>query len=550
MTKYDEQLNRMLSLMEDKNAPTAKKSSSIEYHANGADGKVYGIIKEGTKYYIKETENGKENIAESYDYIGGFNNRRENEYKSYNDATKHLELKLMSLNEATGKHEKTSTVDFNRSEKTFANLTESARKELDRMHQIFENSCAIGKGCACHEDPESKGKATPEQTEKNNEPFEKKVTAEMDFKGEEGTVKGATENKEVASGVEKDLQSDKMKTANSGSEKDYKDTHDDLDGESVADKKPAGGKVVKVNVNENMFEEDDVPMDDTLGTGDITDDDVNFGGEGVSDAPVDDTLTADDFGASEDLGAADGMEPGVEGAADAGLVGTNEPSVEGDIAPEQFGDDDSELDTLLEELEANLANANKDAITGPEKTLDGPKPEGTNGVDGETGPEWKRIEESEGGNVNDPTKQGNEETMKSFQAKGNLPQQSWHRMGEEKGLKESIARIVENVYKKLNVKPVQESLEEKINRMVKEELTRLDAWGKHPKYQKEPMTTPANKEVMAGTADRDINDDSAKGEQPYGKKIGNGTPFDKKVEMLTDQVLANIKESMKKNAKK
>lgn len=540
MNKYDEQLNRMLNLMEDKKAPTNKKSSSIEYHANGANGKVYGIIKEGTKYYIKETESGKENLSESYEYIGGFNNRRENEFKSYNDATKHLELKLMSLNEAAGKHEDVSTVDFKRGEKTFANLTEAARKELDRMQQIFENSCCIGKGCACHEDPESKGKSTPEQTEKNNEPFEKKVTAEMDFKGKEGTVKGATENKEVAAGVEKDLQSDKMKTANSGSEKDYKDTHDDLDGEGVADKKPAGGKVVKVNESLDIdgFDDDEVePMGDEL-----TDDDFAAFNEEpeLGDNAELGTEMGDDAAIAPDIDGDSSMAPETDASQDDALVGTGDEM-----------DETDDLDVMLEELEANLSNATKSVITGPEKTLDGPKPEGTNGIDGETSPEWKRIEESEGGNVNDPTKQGNEETMKSYQAKGNLPQQSWRHMGKEDTLKESIARIVENVYQKLNVKPVvKESLEDKITRMVKEELTRLDAWGKHPKFRKQPMTLPQNKEVMAGTADRDFNDDSAKGEQPYGQKIGKGTPFEKTVEMLTDQVLANIKESIKKSNKK
>lgn len=538
MNKYDEQLNRMLSLMEDKKAPINKKSSSIEYHANGANGKVYGIIKEGTKYYIKETESGKENLSESYEYIGGFNNRRENEFKSYNEATKQLELKLMSLNEAAGKHEDVSTVDFNRSEKTFANLTEAARKELNRMQQIFENSCAIGKGCACQEDPESKGKATPEQAEKNNEPFEKKVTPEMDFKGKEGTVKGATdENKEVASGVEKDLQSDKMKTANSGAQKDYKDTHDDLDGEGVADKKPAGGKVVKVNETLDIdgFDDDEVePVGDELTDADF----ANFNDEPeVNDEPELGGI-GNEMGGDETIEPQFGAEPTTP--EDDTLVGTG-----GEM------DETDDLDVMLEELEANLSNATKSAITGPEKTLDGPKPQGTNGIDGETSPEWKRIEESEGGNVNNPTKQGNEETMKSYQAKGNLPQQSWHHMGKEDTLKESIARIVENVYQKLNVKPVvKESLQDKISRMVKEELTKLDAWGKHPKFRKEPMTTPANKEVMAGTADRDFNDDSAKGEQPYGQKIGKGTPFEKTVEMLTDQVLANIKESIKKANKK
>ena len=201
MAKYDDQLARMNYLMEFKNQPKEVRSN-IEYHANGADGKVYGILKEGTKYYIKTTENGKENIAESYDYINGFVNRRENEFKSYNDATKHLELKLMSLNEAYGKKQDVSTVDLKRNDKAFANLTEEARKELDRMHQIFENSCKIGKDCSC--DPESKGKASPDNTTKNNDPFSKKVTADMDYKGSNGTVEGATDNKKV-SGVEEDL---------------------------------------------------------------------------------------------------------------------------------------------------------------------------------------------------------------------------------------------------------------------------------------------------------------------------------------------------------
>ena len=52
-----------------------------------------------------------------------------------------------------------------------------------------------------------------------------------------------------------------------------------------------------------------------------------------------------------------------------------------------------------------------------------------------------------------------------------------------------------------------------------------------------------NKEIFAGTADRDFNDDSAKGNAPYGQKIGDSKPFDKVVEMLTDQVMSQLKES-------
>ena len=531
MAKYDDQLARMNYLMEFKNEPKAVKSN-IEYHANGADGKVYGILKEGTKYYIKTTESGKENIAESYEYINGFVNRRENEFKSYNDATKHLELKLMSLNEAYGKKADVSTVDFKRSEKTFANLTEEARKELNRMNQIFENSCKIGKDCCC--DPESKGSASPENTVKNNDPFNKKVTPDMDFAGSNGSVKEATDGKEVK-GVDADLQSDKKKTANSGSDKDFKDAHDDLDGESVADKKPKGGKVVKVN--EGLDE-----LHDDL---DATDFDGVDGEEPLEEPSA---LSSEDFDDPELGEPIDSEEPSEEPVNLDNPMDVEEP-VDLDTDDNLVGvDDDEDLDTMLEEFLNGEENSleEEDAIVGPNKVLDkenNPINGTNNGVDGETSEDWKRIEEAEGGNVNDPAKQGNEETMKSYQAKGNLPVQSWDKMK----INEAINVLTENIYNKLvSGSKKKETLEEAILRIVKEEITKLDAWGKHPKYGKEPMTHPEAKEVLAGTADRDFNDDSAKGSERYGKKIGDGKPFNQAtIDDLTDQVLAKIKGALK-----
>lgn len=533
MAKYDDQLERMNFLMGYK-VPVKESRSNIEYHANGADGKVYGILKEGTKYYIKQTESGKENIAESYDYIGGFVNKRDNEFTDYNKATKQLELKLMSLNEAYGKKEKTSTFDAKRTEKAFMNLTEEARKELDRMNEIFENSMNIGKNNVG--DPESKGKSTAEQTEKNNDPFNDKVTPDMDYKGSKGDVKGSTEGDEVSrEEANKDLQSDKMKSANSnldadGNDKNAKDAHDDLDGEGVADKKPSGGKVVKVN--EDIFEGDacdlDAPEDDDINQEDF-----------VSDEPVDGEFNEIN---PEDLGTE--PQPAQDGVGDdvAGIGG------EDDVIS------DDEFERLLEDLGSDVAglpadNAEnleeEDAITGPDKVLDkeGNPINGTNnGVDGETGEDWKRIEESEDGNVNDPAKEGDEDTLKNYQFGNNdekkLPAQSWDKMNES-----VIKTITESIYKKLVKEHKKETLQEAIDRIVKEEITKLDVWGKHPRYQKEPMTTPANKEVLAGTADRDFNDDSAKGEQPYGQKIGSSAPFDEKVvDLLVDQVIRKIRE--------
>lgn len=52
----------------------------------------------------------------------------------------------------------------------------------------------------------------------------------------------------------------------------------------------------------------------------------------------------------------------------------------------------------------------------------------------------------------------------------------------------------------------------------------LNAFGKHPTYQKPAFTTPKNsQEMVAGTHEWD--DESVKGEKPYGQKIGASDPF-------------------------
>lgn len=541
MSKYDEQLDRMNFLMEFKNEPK-KVVSNIEYHANGADGKVYGILKEGTKYYIKTTEMGKENLAESYDYINGFVNRRENEYKSYNEATKQLELKLMSLNEAYGKKEDVSTVDFKRGEKVLATLTEEARKELDRMHQIMENCEKIGPNNVC--DPESKGKATAEQTEKNNDPFNDKVTADMDYSGSKGSVGTANEGKDVKN-VDSDLQSDKMKRDNSnldksGNDKEYKDAHDDLDGEGVADKRKSGG--VTVNINEGIFEIGDgesmfptaEPMDGIDGE-EPTDMDMPLDGEepvDMGEDPMNIPLDGED---PMDM-PLDGGEP-IDGVGDDVVGVDDEPITE------------EELDALLEDF---MSNGTESKISGPDAVMDkeGNPINGTNnGVGDETGEDWKRvgdpvnIKEEDGYGETDKSEET--ETMDNYKFGYNdekkLPVQSWDKMNVNEK-KKMVKSLTESIYNSLIASNSNSKLENYIQRLVNEEVTKLDAWGKHPKYGKEPMTHPEAKEVLAGTADRDWNDDSAKGSERYGKKIGVGKPFTQEtIDLLTDQVLAKIK---------
>ena len=69
--KNNEQLDRMKALMNYGLKTENKHSySAVEYQKLGADGKVYGIVREGTKYYIKSASN-KQNLTESdFSYIG------------------------------------------------------------------------------------------------------------------------------------------------------------------------------------------------------------------------------------------------------------------------------------------------------------------------------------------------------------------------------------------------------------------------------------------------------------------------------------------------
>lgn len=66
----------------------------------------------------------------------------------------------------------------------------------------------------------------------------------------------------------------------------------------------------------------------------------------------------------------------------------------------------------------------------------------------------------------------------------------------------------------------------------------LNDFGKHPAYRKKPMTLPANAD--GSEWGEDWNDESAKNELPFGRKIGKGDPFNKKVDEITNSVVESL----------
>ena len=593
MAKYDEQLNRMMHLMNYDNTlnESKKTNNGIECHRTAADGKEYGIIKEGAYYYIKTTTPDKMNMVESYDYLNGFNRRNETRYNSYNSATKQLELHLMSINEAYNKHEDVTVANVNSSKEAFSILAEDARKELDRMHMIFENSFISKDNIGNHGDPEKKGSSTGANTTKNNAPFEEKAEAKLDkVVDKKGTVEGATSDYTKVGDADSKLQhADKMEKGKSGDE-EYKDAHDDLEGEGVADKKPSGAKAVKMN---ESFEKPE-DWQDTEFEGTFTDKDGNV-------------YMPDDYEAR-----ADKYEEEQELLDDEEIFGDEEIETsqpEGEETIVGFEEDEpmeNDLDALLREFldepQVNVENSDsmpepleeeemveepetieeEEKIVGPDPVLDGPHGTG-NSVHGEKTMDGieeavdritrmvveslckeekkckcgkknctckdgectcdKNVNEGQGWNLFkqgvkhfDELPDNEQEYDEYFQDdeltnyEDNLERRPYYnnegdytddaydkhgmrhgkvedttlgKLGRKAGIGALKAMSKGKIAKKkwdLAHPEKQDGiayLQEAIDKIVKEEVTKLDVWGKHPRYRKEPMSTPANKDVKA-----------------------------------------------------
>ena len=152
----NEQLSRMKSLMNYGLKTESKQAySSVEYQKVGADGNVYGIVREGTKYYIKSAPNKQNLIKEDFSYIGGFRNRKDNEYNSFANAQKQFDLKMMSLKEANNKADfNISSWNLDKKENVVVEASEKMQKEILRERQIMKNAMAINeKKAVCCDAP-------------------------------------------------------------------------------------------------------------------------------------------------------------------------------------------------------------------------------------------------------------------------------------------------------------------------------------------------------------------------------------------------------------
>ena len=266
MSKRDEQLARMKGLMT-YGIVSENKKTPVKDSIEGPDGNVYAVIREGAKYYIKSTPKGSALVTESFDYIGGFMNKKANEFASYNQASKNLELKVRSLNEAYGVNKTVEMLNPEKKETLMVEMTDAMKASLARYRQIMNNAAGIMNESAAISASNTGVPEAPKTTgfsPKLGEPFTDKAEAELD-KDLKATANDPEKQSEPFGDNEK--------------AEEYKDAQYVPDG-SVANKKPSGGKVVRVNENEE-YEETIEECDEwgscglptSAGVGEVGDDD-------------------------------------------------------------------------------------------------------------------------------------------------------------------------------------------------------------------------------------------------------------------------------------
>lgn len=266
MSKKDEQIARIQGLMT-YGISSAPKKQSVSESVEGPDGKIYAIIREGAKFYIKSAPKGSELVTESFNYIGGFMNKKNNEYSSYNQASKNLELKVRSLNEAYGVNKTVELLNPEKKESLMVEMTDAMKASIARYRQIMNNTAGIMNESTTISSSNTGVPEAPKTTsfsEKLGEPFNNTAKAELD-KDLKATASDPEKQGEPFGDNSKAEEFKKAEYVPAG---------------SVANQNPSGGKVVRVNENEE-YEETIEECDEwgscglpsTEGVGEVGDDD-------------------------------------------------------------------------------------------------------------------------------------------------------------------------------------------------------------------------------------------------------------------------------------
>ena len=554
----NETLNRMKALMgyglnESKKAPY----SSVENQKLGADGKVYGIVREGTNYYIKSAPN-KQNLVESdFSYIGGFRNRKDYQYHSFADAQKNFDMKMMSLKEAANRNDiDTSSWNLDKKEDVVVEATEKMKNELLRERQIMKNAVLINeKKAVCCDAP----KAVKDNI-KGEKPSTGNAEDAVDHEKAE-LPKEMTEGKTCPKCGKNPCQCESVNEEevlgwNRGND-DYMDkSHgteigdsapfDDAEARNIDD----GDKQVnKTGEMKNGTVEEGASMHDadnqntpTPGVGEIGDNQPFDGEKGkqIDEAfddfgdeegePMDDELGAEGdelAGGEEELG----DEIGAEGDELAGGEDELGDEIADDEASDEVYEDDTEsrldaMEELLSQIAAKLGVAEApvdDAAYGDDELFDDDEGDEFGDEGDDFGDEEEPIED-----------EMNFDVMPESRHRGGV------QIYETRAFRNAMRRQRVN---EEGMKPFKDA-----GRVPSGNMNKLDDFGKHPAYQKKVMELPP-KDMKEFPGYYDMNDDSVRNDTPYGEKIGDGAPFEIDPQAI-DNAIAESFNRLMRNKKK
>ena len=537
MANFETQLQRMKSLMRYGAVNENKKqvNGAMEYHAIGADGKAYGVIRENQKFYIKTADKKNEMVVESYEYIGGFCNKKQYEYTSLSEAKKDFDFKLMSIRDSHSPKTSTDINKFSVIAEEMSVCGKNMMNEIARQRQIMNNAAAIMKESSTIGANNTGNPEAPKTSsfEPKAGPFTETATAELD-----------KDMKASASDPKKQGEpfGDNAKTEES------KDAEYVPQG-SVANQKPKGGKVVKVDeatkkvwemmakldktftLNESCEEWGSCGLPSDAGTGSaeghlMEDEDI---------AGIDDETVIDD---AEFEGEGEDMSD-VEGEEDFDFEMFDDEELEGE-EDEEMSDEDSELEGE-EEAEEDM-EAGEDDIDSLRDEIEALK---------------ARIAELEGGDedVESEIEMDDEDFDDDMESEDEFGEDDFddEEMDDEDFGDEMPEEMEEEFDPEVDAnyddeyedevlpesrKSMLEPLVENVVKMfINEE--KLNDFGKHPGYRKKPMSLPAT-----GSDEGDWNDESVYSEAPFGEKIGDSAPFDNVVSDVTEKVFESFKKKI------
>ena len=540
----NETLDRMKALMGYGLQTESKKTpySSVENKKLGADGKVYGIVREGLNYFIKVAPNKANLVKEDFNYIGGFRNRKDYQYHSFADCQKNFDMKMMSLKEAANRNDiDTSSWNLDKKEEVVIEATEKMKNEILRERQIMKNAVLINeKKAVCCDAP-----GCPKDNIKSEKPSTGNAEDAVDHEKAE-LPKEMTEsvvNEEEVLGWNRG--NDDYMDKSHGTEIGDSAPFDDAEARNIDD----GDKQVnKTGEMKNGTVEEGASMHDadnqntpTPGVGEIGD---NQPFDGEKGKQIDEAI--DDFG-GDDLGAEGGEDLGGEEPMGDDLGGEGEP-IDADAEGEELGDEiaDDEMDNevyeddtesrldameeLLSQIAAKLGVSEApvdDAAYGDDDIFGDEEGEEDFGAEGDDfgGEEEEPIED-----------ELNMEMQPQFESRQ-----------RRDGVQIFETKAFRNAMRKQRVNEEGMTPFKDAGRVPSGNMNKLDDFGKHPAYQKKVMELPP-KDMKEFPGYYDMNDDSVKNDTPYGEKIGDGAPFEIDPQSI-DNAIAEAINRLKKNIK-